>query len=93
MLLLPLGLTTVAAHVQQQRHLVKVRRLTCEKKKPPRGVKVFNNDTVFVGEQFAAVSQSLVIGRQQHIVTHVRAKAIRAPTTTMKSRMFHMSRK
>lgn len=34
-----------------------------------------------------------VISHRQHIVTHVRANAIRAPTTTMKSRMFHMSRK
>ena len=31
--------------------------------------------------------------RAIYVLTHVRAKAIRAPTATMKSRMFHMSRK
>ncbi|TNN64925.1 hypothetical protein EYF80_024809 [Liparis tanakae] len=41
-----------------------------------------------------ATCRTSVTGRPAlHAVTHVRAKAIRAPTTTMKSRMFHMSRK
>lgn len=50
--------------------------------------------TILYAEKTTCYNESSLVTKQRRLImTHVRAKAIRAPTTTMKSRMFHISRK